>query len=183
MDIAAARDDVGSMLIDARPGALVEQSGLIFEFVVSFHDPAGRLIAVRRARNLVTTQGKNLLGSVMFGATAKPAAWYVGLKGTGTAVAADTAASHAGWAEITAYSESVRQTLTLGSFASGSANNAASPAAFTINAGPTTIAGAFTITVSTKGDGSGSLYNAADFSSPVTLSAGTVTVNGIVLGF
>jgi hypothetical protein len=53
---------------------------------------------------------------------------------------------------------------------------------FTINSA-STIAGAFVINVSTKGDTGGSLYNAADFSAPVTLSAGTVTVNGIVLGY
>jgi len=157
-------------------------AGLRFEFVVTFHDPAGKLLAVRRARNVVTTVGKNLLGNVMFRGTAASASWYVGLKGVGTAVAADTAASHASWAEITAYSESVRQTLTLAAFSGGSSTNAASPAVFTINSS-STIAGAFTINVATKGDGSGTLYNAADFSSPVTLSAGTVTVNGIVLGY
>jgi hypothetical protein len=78
MDIAAARDSVGGLLVDARPGEMVVQSGLVFEFVATFHDPDGKLIAVRRASNLVTTQGKNLLGSVMFGATAKSATWYVG---------------------------------------------------------------------------------------------------------
>jgi hypothetical protein len=155
---------------------------LVFEFVATFHDPEGRLIAVRRGRNLVTTQGKNLLGSVMFGATAKSATWYVGLKGSGTAVAADTAATHSGWAEITAYSQTARQTLTLSSFASGSANNSASPAVFTINSA-STIAGAFITDSPTKGGGGGSLYNAADFSAPVTLSAGTLTVSGIVLGY
>jgi hypothetical protein len=154
---------------------------LVFEFVASFHDPDGKLIAVRRAHNLVTTQGKNLLGSVMFGATAKSAGWYVGLKGTGTAVAADTAATHGGWAEITAYA-GTRPALTLSAWASGSANNAASPAVFTITSA-STIAGAFTSDSPTRGGTLGSLYNAADFSAPVTLSAGTVTVNGIVLGY
>ena len=182
MDIAAARDSVGSMLIDAHSGQVVESFGLPMAFEFEFRDPDGKLIAVRRCRNVVTTQGKNLLGSIMWGATAK-STWYIGLKGTGTAVAADTAASHGSWSEITAYSQTVRQTLTMGSFSNGTATNSASPGVFTINAGPTTIAGAFTINVSTKGDGTGSLYNAADFSSPVTLSAGTVTVNGIVLGF
>jgi hypothetical protein len=155
---------------------------LVFEFVASFHDPEGRLIAVRRGHNLVTTQGKNLLGSVMFNGTAASATWYVGLKGSGTAVAADTAATHGGWTEITAYSQTVRQTLTLSSFTAGSANNSASPAVFTINSA-STIAGAFIINSNTKGGTTGSLYNAADFSAPVTLSAGTVTVNGIVLGY
>lgn len=155
---------------------------LKFRFRAEFRAPDGRLLAVRHARNLVTTEGGNLAGSVMFGATAKISTWYVGLKGTGTAVVADTAASHASWSEITAYAESVRQTLTLSSFSGRSANNSASPAVFTINSA-STVAGAFIISNSAKGSGGGSLYNAADFSSPVTLSAGTVTVNGIVLNF
>jgi hypothetical protein len=155
---------------------------LTFEFVASFHDADGKLIAVRRGCNLVTTAGKNSLGSVYFGATAKSATWYVGLKGAGTAVIGDTSASHAGWAEITAYDESVRQTLTMGSWTGGAANNAASPAVFTINSA-STIAGAFIIDSSTRGGSTGTLYNAADFSAPVTLSSGVVTVSGIVLGF
>jgi hypothetical protein len=155
-----------------------------FTFDFEFRDENGVLIARRTCRNLVTTAGKNLVGNVFFGATAKSATWYVGLKGSGTAAAADTIPSHAGWSEITAYSQTVRQTLTMSSFSGGSATNSGSPAVFTINAGPTTVAGAFIVDSNVKGGTTlGTLYNVADFSAPVTLSAGTVTVNGIVLGF
>jgi hypothetical protein len=151
-----------------------------FTFDFEFRDENGVLIARRTCHNLVTTAGKNLVGNVFFGATAKSADWYVGLKGSGTAAAADTMATHAGWSEITAYSETVRQTLTMSAFSGGSATNSGSPAVFTINSA-STIAGAFIVNSNTKAGTTGTLYNAADFSAPVTLSAGTVTVNGIVL--
>lgn len=164
------------MPVDHAPlGALMP-----FAFVLEFRDENGLLIATRRCRNVVTTAGKNLMGNVMFRGSTPSTSWYVGLKGSGAPVAADTAASHASWSEITAYSEGARQALTLAAFSAGSSNNSASPAAFTINAS-STIAGAFIIDNNTKGGTSGTLYNAADFSAPVTLSAGTVTVNGIVL--
>lgn len=180
MDILAARDSVGGPLVDALPGALVERPGLHFEFEFEFRDASGLLIARRRCRNLVTTVGKNHLINVEFRGSTQSTAWYVGLKGTGSAAASDTSASHAGWSEITAYSQSTRQALTLAAASGGSSNNSASPAVFTINASAT-IAGAFIIDNSTKGGTTGALFNAADFSAPVTLSAGTVTVNGIAL--
>ena len=77
--------------------------------------------------------------------------------------AADTMASHAGWTEVTAYSEAVRQTLTLGAVASQSVDNSASKAAFSINADATTIGGAFITTDNTKGGTTGTLAGAAAF--------------------
>lgn len=151
-----------------------------FRFVVEHHDDNGRLVWRRYADNVVTTAGKNYLINVAFRNSTQSAIWYVGLKGTGTAAASDTSASHAGWSEVTGYSEAVRQTLTLSAASSGSSNNASSPSVFTINTS-VTISGAFLIDSSTKGGATGTLYNAADFTSPATLSSGTVTVNGIVL--
>ena len=121
--------------------------------------------------------------TVMFGATSKSAAWYLGLKGAGTAAVGDTASSHAGWSEVTGYSETVRQTLTLASFSSGTANNSGSPAVFTINAS-VTVAGVFAIDNSTKGGTSGTIYSAGDFSGgSVALSSGTITVSAYALSF
>ena len=70
--------------------------------------------------------------------------------------------SHSGWTENTTYSESVRQTLTLGSVSGGSVSNSASKAAFTIN-GTTTVGGAFLVTNSTKGGSTGTLYGGGAF--------------------
>ena len=100
---------------------------------------------------------KHLKGS------AYTAAWYVGLTdGTPTVAAGDTMASHVGWTEITDYSESVRQTLTLGTVSSQSVDNSASKAVYSIN-GTATVGGAFVVTDSTKGGTSGILYGAGAF--------------------
>lgn len=92
------------------------------------------------------------------------AAWYVGLTdGTPTPAAADTMASHAGWVEVASYSEATRPVLTLGAVANGSVDNSASKASFSINA-PTTIGGAFIVSVNTKSGSSGILYGVGPFS-------------------
>jgi hypothetical protein len=92
------------------------------------------------------------------------AAWYVGLTdGTPTVAAADTMASHAGWTEVTAYDEAVRQTLTLGAVSGQSVDNSAAKAVFTIDTNNTTIGGAFVVTDSTKGGSSGILYGVGAF--------------------
>jgi hypothetical protein len=154
---------------------MIESAAPRFRYHVEHRDDSGRLVWSEEFTNLVTTAGKNLLGNVMFGATSKSAAWYVGLKGAGTAAIGDTASSHAGWSEVTGYSESVRQTLTLASFSSGSASNAASQAVFTINAA-VTVDGVFIIDNSTKGGTTGTLYSVGSFSSAISLSSGTLTV-------
>lgn len=126
--------------------------------------------------NLVTTAGFNiLLDSTLKTGVSSPA-WYVGLKGTGTAAAADTMASHAGWAEVTAYSESVRQAFTPGAIAGGSVDNSASKAVFSIN-GTATVAGAFLANNSTKGGSTGTLYSVGNFAaSRDVLSGDTLTI-------
>ncbi len=123
----------------------------------------GALKWVEEVDNLVVDAGLNDVLDKYFKGSAYTAAWYVGLKGTGSVAAADTMASHAGWSEVTAYSESVRQTLTLGSVASKSVSNSASKAVFSIN-GTATVAGAFLSTDDTKGGTTGTLYGAVDFS-------------------
>lgn len=127
--------------------------------------------------NLVTTVGLNDSLTQHFKASSYTAAWYVFLTASSPTFAnGDTASSHGGWTELTAYSESVRQTLTLGTASGGSIDNSASKAAFTINANSTTIGGAGLITVSTKGGTTGTLYGGG------ALSVGNKTLdNGDVL--
>jgi len=79
--------------------------------------------------------------------------------------------SHAGWSEITAYSECNRQFLTLGSVSGGSANNAASKATSSIN-GTATVAGAFLTTNNTKSGTTGTLVGATDFGSARSVESG-----------
>tara|TARA_R100001015_G_C4598794_1_gene153866 strand:- start:444 stop:998 length:555 start_codon:yes stop_codon:yes gene_type:complete len=122
-------------------------------------------------KNLVTTVGLNhVLDSVFDGAT-QITAWYVGLKGAGTAAAGDTASSHSGWSDITAYSESVRQTLNLGSASSGSIDNSSNKATFSIN-GSATVAGAFIVSNSGKTATAGTLYGVVDFGSSRSVISG-----------
>lgn len=133
----------------------------------------GQVKWVEEIHNLVVTAGFNDLLAKYFKGSSYTAAWYVGLKGTGTVAAGDTMASHAGWTEIAAYSESVRQTLTLGTPASGSVDNSASKAVFTIN-GSATVDGAFVTTDNTKSGTTGTLYGASSFSSSRAVISGDV---------
>lgn len=127
-------------------------------------------------KNLVTTVGLNhVLSSTLDGAT-QITAWYVGLKGAGSAAAGDTMASHSGWAEIVAYSQAVRQTLTLGTAAAGSIDNTASKATYSIN-GTATVAGAFINSNNAKSGTAGTLYGVVDFgSSRAVISGDTLEV-------
>ena len=127
-------------------------------------------------KNLVTTVGLNhVLSSTLDGAT-QITAWYVGLKAAGSAAAGDTMASHSAWAEVVAYSQAVRQTLTLGTAASGSIDNTASKATYSIN-GTATVAGAFINSNSAKSGTAGTLYGVVDFgSSRAVISGDTLEV-------
>lgn len=112
-------------------------------------------------KNLVTTAGKNDLIDKYFKGSAYTAAFYLGLKGTGTAVVGDTLPSHAGWSEVTPYTGN-RPAITWGSTSSGA--NTATAVAYTIAgvSGTQTVAGAFISSVNTGT--SGVLYSVADFS-------------------
>lgn len=146
------------------------------KFIASCLDRHGRLKWTDEADNLVTTVGANSVGDVYLRAQAQITTWYVGLKGAGTPSNADTASSHGSWTEITtAYDESARRTLTLAAFSGRAANNSASVCVFTFNT-TATVAGFFTISVSTKGGTTGTLLNVADFS-----SGSKTTANGDVI--
>lgn len=144
-------------------------------YSVECYDSEGNLKWQETIDNLVVDVGLNDLLTKYFKGSAYTAAWYVGLKGAGTIAAADTMASHSGWAELTPYSNASRPTLTLGTVASKSVDNSASKAVFNIN-GTATIAGAFIVTDSTKAGTTGTLYGVADFTSARSVLNGD-TVN------
>lgn len=129
--------------------------------------------------NTVTNLGRNSILDTAIGGVTQIATWYVGLIDNASfsaIAAADTSASHAGWLESTAYSESVRQTYTPAAASSQSITNSASKATFTIN-GTATINGAFLISNSTKGGTTGTLLCAASFGSTrAVLSGDTLRV-------
>jgi hypothetical protein len=112
--------------------------------------------------NLVVNVGLQHILDVVFAGATQVNPWYTGLTdGTPTVAPGDTMASHAGWTEITAYSESVRQTY-VDVRSSQSVSNTASPASFSIN-GSATTGGGFLTSDSTKGGTSGTLLCAVAF--------------------
>lgn len=135
----------------------------------------GRLLWRDGFTNTVVDVGLNDVLDKYLKGSGYTAAFYVGLTdGTPTVAAGDTMASHAGWVEVTDYSEGTRPALTLGTVAAKSVNNSASKAVFTVNQDNTVIGGAFVTTVNTKGGGTGTLYGAGAFSQDRTLQNGDV---------
>jgi hypothetical protein len=130
-------------------------------------------------KNLVTTEGANHVLGGTFKSVTQITGWYVGLKGSGTPVIADTMGSHSTWGELTPYSQSTRQTLTLGSITgttTSTCDNSSSKATFSIN-GTATIVGAFLSSSDSKGSSGGSLYGVVDFaSSRAVISGDTLEV-------
>ena len=132
---------------------------------VECRDAQGNLKWVDKYENLVTTAGFNkYLDATLKTGLASPA-WYVGLV-TGPSEtdynAADTMASHAGWAEDTTYSNANRPAFTPGTISAGSVDNSASKAVFNIN-GTATISGCFLADDNTKGGATGTLLGVGAF--------------------
>lgn len=119
-----------------------------------------------QVRNLVTTEGKNEIIDKYFKGSSYTASWYLGLKGTGSAAAGDTLASHSGWTEGTPYAGN-RPAVTWGTTSGGS--NTATTVSISINA-TATVAGAFLATVNSGS--SGKLYSASDFSASRSVASG-----------
>ena len=118
--------------------------------------------------NLVTTVGKTDIIDKYFKGSAYSATWFLGLKGTGSAVVGDTLPSHAGWTEATPYTGN-RLAITFGTTSGGS--NVATAVSYAITlAGPTTVAGAFVCSVNTGT--AGTLYSAGDYTTSRSVVSG-----------
>lgn len=123
--------------------------------------------------NGATTVGLNHMLDNVFngGATVDP--WFIGLinnSPTPTLAAADTMSSHAGWAELTNYTEATRPTWTEGAAAGGVITNS-TQVDFTINA-TVAIYGAFLTSNSTKGGTTGTLFSTGGFDAAKNMSSG-----------
>lgn len=140
-------------------------------FVARAYDKDGNLKWEAKSPNLVVNVGLQDMNTKYFSGSSYTAAWYIGLYGAGSSnnpAAGDTAASHAGWTEVVAYSQATRPQATFGTATTADPSvisNSASPATFSIN-GTTTVGGAFLISNSTKSGTTGILFSAADFQSP-----------------
>ena len=140
-------------------------------FTVQCFDKDGVLKWEATKNNLVVNVGLKDMNDKYFSGSAYTAAWYVGLYGAAASnnpAAGDTMSSHAGWVEVTAYSQATRPAATFGAATTADPSvisNSASVAVFTIN-GTTTVGGAFLTSNSTKGGTTGTLFSASDFTAP-----------------
>lgn len=164
-----AKDIVaGGLVAGANSGETAIATG---KYVVECFDKDGKLKWVSESDNLVVNVGLQYMAGVALTSTAQITSWYVGLYGSGATnspAAGDTMALHAGWTEVTAYTEATR---VLANFAAATnanpsvVTNTLNKAVFSIN-GTTVVGGAFLTSSSTKGGTAGTLFSAADFSSP-----------------
>ena len=168
-----------------RGGQAQEVASAKGRFAIQCFDKDGNLKWEAETPNLVVNGGLQDMNAKYFTGSSYTATWYIGLYGAGASnnpAAGDTMASHAGWTEITPYSNATRPTATFGTPTTANpsvATNSASPAVFTINA-TATVGGAFLTSNNTKGGTTGILFSAADFSAPgdrVVASGDTLNVS------
>jgi hypothetical protein len=138
---------------------------------VECHDKDGNLKWSADSKNLVVNAGLAYMAGTALTSVAQITTWYIGLYGAGasnTPAAGDTMSSHAGWTEVTTYSNATRVAATFVTATTANPSvvtNSASPATFNIN-GTATVGGAFLTSGSAKGGTTGTLFSASDFSSP-----------------
>lgn len=163
VDLAA-----GGLIANTKAG---DEAQAVGKYVVECFDKDGNLKWVAETPNLVVNVGLQYMAGVALTSTAQITSWYVGLYGAAASnspAAGNTMASHSGWTEVTDYTEATRPAATFAAATNANPSvvtNTASKAVFTMNA-TTTVGGAFLTSDSTKGGSSGTLFSAADFSSP-----------------
>jgi hypothetical protein len=132
------------------------------------YDADGNVKWEEPIHNLVTTVGQNKTLDTILGNSAAGAV-VMGLKGTGTAIAADTQASHASWLEVgLANAPTYSGNRPTPSFSAAAAASKATSSAVSFSMTSTgTVAGCF-INIggsATKDSTTGTLFSAGDFSS------------------
>lgn len=164
-----AIDHVSSGLIAGTKSS--EQAQATGVYYVECHDKDGKLKWSAESKNLVVNVGLQYMAGTALTSVAQITTWYIGLYGAGasnTPAAGDTMSSHAGWTEVVPYSNATRVAATFATATTANPSvvtNSASPATFTINA-TSTVGGAFLTSGSAKSGTTGTLFSAADFSSP-----------------
>jgi hypothetical protein len=140
-------------------------------FTVQCFDSEGNLKWEDKTPNLVVNVGLKDMNDKYFAGSGYSATWYLGLYGAGATnnpAAGNTMASHTGWVEVTAYSQTTRPQCNFGAATTADPSvisNTASVAVFSINA-TTVVGGAFLTSNNTKGGTTGILFSAADFQAP-----------------
>jgi len=164
-----ATDVVSSGLTcNTKAGENAQATGV---YHIECRDKDGNLKWTAESKNLVVNAGLRYMAGSALTSVTQITTWYLGLYGaaaSNTPAAGDTMASHAGWTEVTAYSNANRVTATFAAATTANPSvvtNSASPAVFNIN-GTATVGGAFLTSENTKGGTTGTLFSAADFGSP-----------------
>lgn len=140
--------------------------GGVFHF--QCFDANGNLKWEDSTHNLVVNEGLKDLNDKYFSGSTYTATWYLGLVNATPSpsyAAGDTLASHAGWAETTAYSGN-RKAVTFGAATTADPSvisNTAAPSQFSMT-GTVTVAGAFLTNVATGT--SGVLFSVSSFQAP-----------------
>ncbi len=178
----AKSTDTAIASVGATPQAAAKAGGV---FHVQCHDAQGNLKWEAKEHNLVVNVGLQDMNTKYFTGSGYTATWYLGLYGAAASndpAAGDTMASHAGWTEVTAYSQATRPQAVFGTATTADPSvisNSGSPAVYTIN-GTTTVGGAFLTSDNTKSGTTGTLFSAVDFSAPgdrAVVSGDTITVS------
>jgi hypothetical protein len=162
-------DHISSGLIaGTQSGEQAQATGV---YHIECHDKDGKLKWSADTQNLVVNAGLAYMAGTALTSVTQITTWYIGLYGAGasnTPAAGDTMSSHAGWTEVVPYSNATRVAATFVTATTANPSvvtNAASPATFNINA-TSTVGGAFLTSGSAKSGTTGTLFSAADFSSP-----------------
>jgi hypothetical protein len=140
-------------------------------FTVVCYDKDGNHKWTAKSPNLVVNVGLADMNDKYFSGSGYSATWYLGLYGAASSndpAAGDTMASHAGWTEVTDYSQATRPAATFGSATVADPSvidNSGSVAVFSIN-NTVTVGGAFLTSNNTKGGTTGILFSASDFQAP-----------------
>ena len=168
-DKAKSSDWVNTALAKAGSADNKLRAGGIFTVVC--RDKDGNVKWESKSKNLVVNVGLAYMNEQFFTGSGYTAAWYVGIYGpaaTNDPSSADTMASHAGWTEVTDYTNATRPAAVFGAATTADPSliaNSASPAQFLINASAN-VGGAFLTTGDLPGGASGVLFSASDFQSP-----------------
>lgn len=141
-----------------------EKFCLAGRFSYEIRSKHGLIIEYGEVKNGIVIQGLTEALNILFGATSKNAALYVGLIADATTVTlspSNTMASHSGWTEATGYTSATRPALTFGT----AANAAIATSGYvTLTANATAdVAGFFITTENTKGGANGTLWCTALF--------------------
>ena len=165
-----------------------EQAKATGVYHVECHDKDGNLKWSADTKNLVVNEGLAYMAGTALTSVAQITTWYIGLYGAGasnTPAATDTMSSHIGWTEVVPYSNATRVAATFVTATTANPSvvtNAASPATFNINA-TSTVGGAFLTSGSAKSGTTGTLFSAADFSSPGDRSVVSGDIISVIYSF